>query len=89
MRPKLYARIARFEAALDSKVRLSSKSWTEVAQEFEYCDQMHMIHDFEDFTGQTPTKTLRQTELLFRGQIEAMRSAGFFANANDDPRVVL
>jgi AraC-like DNA-binding protein len=89
MRPKLYARIARFEAALDSKVRLSSKSWTEVAQEFEYCDQMHMIHDFEDFTGQTPTTTLRQTELLFRGQIEAMRSSGFLANANDDPRIVL
>jgi transcriptional regulator GlxA family with amidase domain len=31
MRPKLYARIAKFEAALDRKVRLSSKSWTDVA----------------------------------------------------------
>jgi transcriptional regulator GlxA family with amidase domain len=39
--PKPYARIVRFEAALDSKARSPTKSWTDVAHEFGYCDQMH------------------------------------------------
>ena len=49
--PKLYARIARFEAALDSKARAREKSWTEVAHEFGYYDQMHLVHDFRQFSG--------------------------------------
>src|SRR5580658_741205 len=56
--PKLFARIVRFEAALDSKARSSGKSWTDVAQEFGYYDQMHLVHDFEGFTGGTPTDML-------------------------------
>jgi AraC-like DNA-binding protein len=46
MRPKLYARIARFEAALDRKARSRSKSWSDVALESGYHDQMHLVHDF-------------------------------------------
>lgn len=49
IRPKLYARIVRFEAALDSKARSFTKSWTNVAHQFGYYDQMHMVHDFEDY----------------------------------------
>lgn len=84
MRPKLYARIVRFQAALDSKARSSTKSWTDVAHEFGYHDQMHMVHDFEEFTGKTPTETLRLVEMFFRQQIEAIR----FAMGTNDPRVV-
>src|ERR1700759_1089489 len=73
MRPKLYARIVRFQGALNCKARSSTKSWTDVAHEFGYHDQMHMIHDFEEFTGETPTVTLRLVEVLFRQQIEAIR----------------
>jgi len=72
--PKLYARIIRFEAALDSKARSGTKSWTEVAHEFGYYDQMHMVHDFEDSTGGAPTDVLKEVETLFRGQIDAIRS---------------
>lgn len=89
MPPKLYARIARFEAALDSKARSSANSWTDVAHEFGYYDQMHMIHDFQDFTGQTPTDTLRHLEVLFSGQIEALRSGERSVNASGDPRFIL
>jgi AraC-like DNA-binding protein len=73
MRPKLYARIVRFQSALDCKARSSTKSWTDVAHEFGYHDQMHMIHDFEEFTGATPTETLRLVEMFFRQQLEAIR----------------
>jgi hypothetical protein len=51
MRPKLLARIARFEAALEDKARFATKSWTDVAHEFGYYDQMHLVHDFGEFTG--------------------------------------
>jgi AraC-like DNA-binding protein len=57
MRPKLFTRIARFEAALDGKARFVANSWTDVAHQFGYYDQMHMVHDFGGFTGETPTKT--------------------------------
>lgn len=74
MRPKLFERIARFEAALDGKARFSAKSWTDVAHQFGYYDQMHMVHDFAEFTSETPTKTLTQLELVFGERISTVRS---------------
>jgi AraC-like DNA-binding protein len=85
--PKLYARIVRFEAALDSKAR-STKSWTEVAHEFGYYDQTHMVHDFQGFTGDTPTHMLKAVVALFRCQIEAIRS-GRRSAAGDDLELIL
>jgi AraC-like DNA-binding protein len=73
-RPKLFSRIVRFQNALDTKARSSTKSWTDVAHEFGYYDQMHMVHDFREFTGESPTETLCQLELLFRAQIDAVRA---------------
>jgi AraC-like DNA-binding protein len=89
MRPKLFARIARFEAALDGKARSASKSWTDVAHEFGYYDQMHMVHDFEEFTGETPKNTLSQLELLFQSQVQALRSSQHPANGLDGSRLIL
>jgi hypothetical protein len=45
--PKLYARIIRFNAALDNKLRLPSTPWSRVANEHDYYDQMHLVHDPE------------------------------------------
>ena len=44
--PKRFARIARFEAALDRMARSPQGSWTEIAHRFGYYDQMHMVHAF-------------------------------------------
>jgi AraC-like DNA-binding protein len=88
-RPKLFARIARFEAALDTKARSAQKSWTDVAHEFGYHDQMHMVHDFEEFTGGTPTSVLKQFEILFREQIDAMRLRGLSEKSTSDSRLIL
>jgi transcriptional regulator GlxA family with amidase domain len=87
--PKLYARIARFEAALDTKARSTTKSWTDVAHEFGYYDQMHMIHDFEDFTGETPTKMLGQVEVIFREHLDAIRSDRLSTNSRRSDRLIL
>ncbi len=87
MRPKLLARIARFEAALDGKARFAAKSWTDVAHQFGYHDQMHMVHDFGEFTGETPTKTLSQLKAVFSGRLLTARSAVTSETDDGDPRV--
>ena len=74
MGPKLFARIARFEATLDRMARFPDSSWTAVAQHFGYYDQMHMVHEFAGFTGETPTNTLRGLESIFQQQMTAIRS---------------
>ncbi len=51
--PKTFARLARFEKAVDRK-RLGSKSWLNVSHDLGYFDQMHMIRDFQIFGGNTP-----------------------------------
>jgi AraC-like DNA-binding protein len=89
MRPKLFARIARFEAALDTKACSATKSWTDVAHEFGYYDQMHMVHDFGEFTDKTPTETLIQLETVFVEQIKTMRSGALSAKPTSSSRLIL
>jgi AraC-like DNA-binding protein len=89
MSPKRFARIARFEAALETKARFASRSWTDVAHDFGYYDQMHMIHDFAEFTGETPTETLTQLETVFVDKIKMMRSGGPSATAVANSRLIL
>ena len=72
--PKLFARVARFEAALDRMARSPQGLWTEVAHRFGYYDQMHLVHDFSRFTGETPTRTLHHFENAFERQMTAIRS---------------
>ena len=88
MRPKLFARVARFEAALEYKARFGNRSWADVAHSFGYHDQMHMVHDFAEFTGATPSETLNQLEGVYVEQIKSLRSGG--PHPPDDPlRLVL
>jgi hypothetical protein len=74
MPPKLLGRIARFEAVLESKARFVTRSWTHVAHDFGYYDQMHMVHDFAEFTSGTPSEALAELETLFVEPIKTMRS---------------
>ena len=55
MSPKRYARVVRFEAALNRKKQAPGLRWTEVAHELGYHDQMHMVHDFSLLAGATPS----------------------------------
>ena len=66
---KLYARIVRFESALKTKAALPHMSWTAIAYEFGYHDQMHMIHDFQQLSEQAPNSILRQMRPVFAPQI--------------------
>lgn len=58
--PKTFARIARFQGALDTKLTQPNRSWLDIAHSFGYHDQMHMIHDFEKLGRGTPTKLISE-----------------------------
>ncbi|WP_158559423.1 helix-turn-helix domain-containing protein [Deminuibacter soli] len=54
--PKTFARIARFNRAMQLKLEQPENNWTHIAHTCGYYDQMHMIKDFRDFTTLTPTE---------------------------------
>jgi methylphosphotriester-DNA--protein-cysteine methyltransferase len=62
--PKLYARVVRFNAALEAKMSTPRRLWTDIAHDFGYYDQMHMVRDFEDFTGENPTAFIRRLDAM-------------------------
>lgn len=62
--PKLYARIIRFNAALDHKLQWRSDAWSRIASDHEFYDQMHLVRDFRAFTGASPSRLLAQLEGL-------------------------
>lgn len=73
--PKLHARIARFQSALDAKIASPNRTWLDIAHDLHFYDQMHMIHDFRDLAGDTPggvlsqLRDLRPTAMLLRGEL--------------------
>ena len=61
LRPKTAARLVRFNGVLgqlDARRRLD---WGLVAREGGYADQAHLIRDFHQFTGTTPTEFVART----------------------------
>jgi AraC-like DNA-binding protein len=58
--PKTFARVARFQAALDAKAASPSRTWLDISHSFGYYDQMHMVHDFESLGRNTPTNVIAQ-----------------------------
>jgi AraC-like DNA-binding protein len=52
--PKLFARILRFQHALELADG-GGIGWAEIAQRCGYYDQAHMVNDFQQFTGRAPT----------------------------------
>jgi AraC-like DNA-binding protein len=64
MPPKLYARIIRFNAVLDNKLQFPSRPWSCIANDHDYYDQMHFVHDCRAFTGESPSRFLAQLDGL-------------------------
>jgi AraC-like DNA-binding protein len=62
--PKRYAGIVRFNAALAAKMSAPARFWTDIAHEFGYFDQMHMVRDFERFAGESPTMFFRRLRAM-------------------------
>jgi AraC-like DNA-binding protein len=56
--PKSFCRIARFQRTVALLHRAQDVDWAETALACGYCDQSHMIHDFQDFAGLSPANYL-------------------------------
>ena len=56
--PKLFSRIQRFNRVLRSAAFSGDVDWLDIAMSFGYFDQAHLIHDFREFSGLTPTEYL-------------------------------
>lgn len=54
--PKFYSRLVRFGKAWLLKEDNPQFTWTEVAYECNYFDQMHFIRDFKEFANANPTE---------------------------------
>ena len=67
--PKLYARIARFEAALRRKAAAPQTTWTDIAHVLGYHDQMHMVHDFDRLSGESPTAIDGQLDMFVQPEV--------------------
>ena len=59
--PKLYARITRFNNALENKMLHPYKRWTDIAYENGYFDQAHLIKEVNMFSSKTPEELFRDT----------------------------
>jgi AraC-like DNA-binding protein len=53
--PKLFSRVRRLQRVVRSIHESGAADWSELAAEHGYADQAHLIHDFRDLTGMTPT----------------------------------
>lgn len=53
--PKVFCRVRRFQAAVAQGHRERQPNWIALALDCGYFDQAHFIHDFQEFSGLTPS----------------------------------
>lgn len=58
--PKVFCRVRRFQQALRSIHRRDDVDWVDIALDCGYYDQAHFIHDFQAFSGLTPSDYLER-----------------------------
>jgi AraC-like DNA-binding protein len=59
--PKSLSRISRFQRAI-GKHRAGYRNWTDIAHDVGYYDQMHLVRNFRDLGGGTPTEVMKEIE---------------------------
>ena len=67
--PQLYARIVRFETALQRRAVSPTTRWTDIAHDLGYHDQMHMVHDFTRLSGDSPEAIARQLDMFVQPEV--------------------
>ena len=61
LRPKTAARLVRFDGVLRRIDERRPLDWGQVAADVGYADQAHLVRDFRQFTGGTPSEFLART----------------------------
>ena len=57
--PKALARVSRFQRAIGEH-RSNHSSWIDIAHKLGYYDQMHLVRDFHDLGGGSPTRVMKE-----------------------------
>jgi AraC-like DNA-binding protein len=52
--PKTYSNLLRFEKVMQAKKDRPSETWSSIAYEFNYFDQMHLVKDFKKYLNISP-----------------------------------
>jgi AraC-like DNA-binding protein len=73
MPPRMFARVARFEAALRVKRENPGLRWTHIAHELGFHDQMHLLRDFRKLSGATPSSAAIMLDPLVKDAIDGTR----------------
>lgn len=76
--PKLFTRVARFNALHSFLTENPTAGWMEIVHKFDYFDQNHFIREFKQFTGSIP-KNRKQWEALF-DPVKAAMEEGYHNN---------
>jgi AraC-like DNA-binding protein len=84
--PKVFGRVQRFQRAVDLKRTKSMPDWADVAAACGYFDQSHLIHDFQTFSGLSPTEFHRQRSERLLTNAPITEEVNFFQYGN--PSVV-
>jgi len=72
MTPKLFCRVMRFQRAREIMEQPMPLSWTQLALSCGYYDQSHLIHDFQEFAGLSPTSYFQlRSDRLLRNHVQA------------------
>jgi AraC-like DNA-binding protein len=71
--PKRYCRLLRFQQVVTIAHALSDADWADVAVSCGYSDQSHLIHEFREFSGVTPTD-YTQSRTAFQNHVSFLQS---------------
>jgi AraC-like DNA-binding protein len=58
--PKTYARVHRFSAVLEARRRRPDRAWADLASEFGFADQAHLIRETRALAGRTPEVLIQE-----------------------------
>jgi len=61
---------------LDTKARSLGKSWTKVAHEFGYYDQMHMVHDWRASWAEFQLRCSWKSKRFFEARLRQFEQVG-------------
>jgi methylphosphotriester-DNA--protein-cysteine methyltransferase len=78
--PKLFGRMQRFQRVFWA-VEGTTSDWIDVAVHCGYYDRAHLIRDFREFAGKTPTALLDQEIDLSRHFVQALAMSHFSKTA--------
>ena len=74
--PKFYLKLVRVNQVLTNKLLMPRKSWTAIACDYGYFDQAHLVNDFRQLVGLTPTQYMDQ-QAQFTTQLTVVDQADF------------